>query len=53
MRFRKLLAVPRDHFLAGLHHAGQIAVIVKRAREIQMSLGENRLLLDRAAQFLD
>ena len=43
----------RDDFFARLDDAGQISVIVKRTREMQMSFGENRLLLDRAPQFLD
>ena len=51
MRLGKLLAVRGDHFLAGLDDAAQIAIVIQRASEIQMRVGEYRLLGDRPTQF--
>ena len=53
MRFGELVAVLRDHFLAGLDDAVQVAVIIKRACQIQIRIWEDRLLGDGAAQLAD
>ena len=53
MRLWKLFIVGLDDFFARLYHAVQIAIIVKRVSEVQMSLGEHGLLFDCLPQFLD
>src|ERR1044072_10045228 len=53
MRFGEFAAVLRYNFLARFDHAAQIAVVVKRAREIEMSVGEDGLLFDRSLELLN
>ena len=45
MRFGELVAALSDHGFASLDHLCQLAVIVERAREVEISLREIRLLL--------
>src|SRR5262245_29535952 len=53
MRFSKLFPVTCDHGLASLGDSGQVAVVIQRPREIQVSLRKYRLLLNRPTKLAD
>ena len=53
MRFGEFISVRGYDLLACFDHAVQIAIVVKRAREVQVSVGEDWLLLDRSPQLLN
>jgi len=53
VRFRKLVLMPGDYRFAGFDNSAQVAVVVKRAGQIQVGIGEDRLLLNCPSQFND